>query len=229
MSMSGGWASVIRMAFRNGYRRRGANTTGLPSGPTKLGGRRPSTASPMNVNGTPAAAAAASKAGADLGVRRGEKLIVVAAGRRNFEQAGIGGDRRARGLRQRQAKDRHAGADPRNVEHLCQIADEAVRDVHAAARVGGHRADQLEARLGRQIPLEQERLVGLRNVGPAPLPDPQADRRIADRAGDIEAIAGLNARCGGPSALRGTEPIAVTLSISGPGVATVSPPISGQS
>ena len=36
------------------------------------------------------------------GRRRGEKLIVVAAGRRNFEQAGIGGDRRAGGRRQRQ-------------------------------------------------------------------------------------------------------------------------------
>ena len=54
-------------------------------------------------------------------------------------------------------------------EHLGQIADEAIRDVHAAARVGGDCANQLEARLGREIALEEEGLVGLRNVGSSPL------------------------------------------------------------
>ena len=66
-------------------------------GADEFGGRRPSTASPMNVNGTPAAAAAASKADAESRRRRSEEFIVVAAGRGNLEQVGIGGDRRARG------------------------------------------------------------------------------------------------------------------------------------
>ena len=42
-----------------------SKTTELPSGPMNFGGRRPSTASPTNVNGTSAAAAANSKAAAD--------------------------------------------------------------------------------------------------------------------------------------------------------------------
>ena len=134
----------------------------------KLGGRRPSTASPMNVNGTPAAAASASKAGAEAGGRGGEKLIVVAAGRRNFEQARIGGNRRARGLATAAGERSELGADPRCVEHLGQIADEAIRDVHAAVRMGGHRADQLEARLGRQIPLERNALSTCEMSGPRP-------------------------------------------------------------
>jgi hypothetical protein len=56
-------------------------------------------------------------------------------------------------------------------EHLSEIAGEAVRDVHAVVRVRRHRADQLEAGLGRQIALDEERFVGLRNVGPATLAD----------------------------------------------------------
>ena len=53
--------------LKNGCRRRGANVTRPPSGPMKLGGPKPSTASPISVTGTPAAAAFASKAGAELG------------------------------------------------------------------------------------------------------------------------------------------------------------------
>ena len=68
--------------------------------------------------------------------------------------------------------------------------------------MGGHRVDQLEARLGNEIALEQERLVRLRDVGPAPLADLKADRGVADRAGDIEAVAGPDAGAPGHASLR---------------------------
>ena len=86
------------------------------------------------------------------------------------------------------------------------------------------RAGQGAAR--RQVPIEQMALLASVRRAPAP-PQLQAKRGVADCAGDIEAVAGPNAGARGmrPNA---TEPSAVIESVNGPGVLTVSPPISGQ-
>ena len=123
-----------------------AKTTASPSGPMKTGGRRPATASPTQVKGTPAAAAAASKAARRCAWRGGEKLIVVAAGRRNLEQVRVGAPiaARAAGDSGRRSISTRA-LTPETSQHLREVADETVGHVHAAARMRSHGARSSQA------------------------------------------------------------------------------------
>ena len=70
--------------------------------------------------------------------------------------------------------------------------------------------------------------VGFGERRPLPEPQAQAERGVADRAGDVEPVAGRGRRRAPRMRPGSTAPIAVIASVSGPGVLTVSPPISGQ-
>ena len=124
------------------------NATSAPSRPTKRGGAAPASASPILVDRD-----------AGLGRRRFERRRVSAARpKRGFH------NRRRRSPQSQRARDRAAIAawrrrdsgsfarstraeTPLTPQHLGQIADEAVRDVHAAAGETRQHRRQRQARL----------------------------------------------------------------------------------
>ena len=91
-------------------------------------------------------------------------------------------------------------------------------------RMRRHRRRERQTRPRQQIAVEQKARVGSRERRRLAQPQPQAERRVADRAGDVETIAGrAPVRARHRARLR-PRPSAVIDSVSGPGVLTVSPP-----
>ena len=190
VNISGSW-------FQKWLNEPRANLNVRPSRSTKRGGAAPATASPIGVTATPAAAAAASNAAAAGSGRRDDEFVIVAAAGGDRKQARIGADRRAGGGRQRQPShlDRRGhAADP---EHLGQVADEAVGDVHPGAGEARHRRRQSEPRLRQEITVEQTEAVRVGERRPLPEPQAQAERGVADRAGDVKPVAGADAAARG--------------------------------
>ena len=148
-----------------------------PSAPMKLGGLEALERLADAGYGDAGRGGVGLEVGRARGRDGGDDLIVVAAGERDGEQVRRGGDRGAGGSRQRHAIDRDAGADPGDRQHLGQVPDEAVRDVHAAVYVRGHGGREAQARLRLEIAAEQDLALGVRDVGTAALPDLAARSR----------------------------------------------------
>ena len=164
----------------------------------------PFAASPTTRTATPAARAAASNA------RR--------VGRRRRRRASH--NRRRRSRQSRTARDRphiaaraasdsgsaaeiDARADAADAQHLREIADEAVGDVHAAVGVTRHRRRRAR---GAGAAADSGRADGggapSASAGPCPSRSCRPERGVADRSRDIEPVAGADAGPRAPSGPR---------------------------
>ena len=181
---------------------------------------------------TPAADACWRNA-VDLARRHaGQHFVIVAAGEDGFDQRRLLGERRARRVGERHARDLDLGSDARGAAELGEIAGEPVGDVHGRRGVRAqHRRDGV-ARLRHEI-AGREAVLLVAGEPPAlgrgrVAPQQQPERGVADGAGHHHAVARPWRRRGAPScraAPRRTPAIEIVI---GPGVRTVSPPSSGQ-
>ena len=146
--------------------------------------------------------------------------------------AGSAASAAARRVRQRHARDVDIRRDAGSAAEFGEIAGKPVGHIHRRRRMMQHRLGQRIARLRQQITLLEMR-------GHAPdsrqprgelcIPAQQhAERGIADRAGDDDAVARLWRSERRTIVPCGTVPKAVIETESGPGVRSVSPPKSGQ-
>ena len=101
-----------------------------------------------------------------------QEFIIVAAGGGNVEERGVGHDRRPRGGRKRQALQLDARGDAADAQHLGEIADETVGNVHAGVGEPRHRRRHRETRLRLKVAIEEMAPMRFGELGPLPQPQP---------------------------------------------------------
>ena len=180
------------VSLRNGCRSRARSSSPRRRGRRRAAARRPRPLRRRASTATPAARPRASKP-ARPPADGGEDFVIVAAGQRDLEQGGIGRDRRARGGRQRQTRELTRALRPLTRSILSRSPtkpSETSMPPWAQAAIAGASATRGR---GSEIAVEQKIPVGLGERRARPCRSLQADRGVADRAGDIEAVAGRDA------------------------------------
>ena len=109
---------------------------------------------------------------------------------------------------------------------MARIRGQPVGNVDARARSLAHLLRRLDTRLRQTVAVRQRRQSVLVQSGKLATQRTQAKRRIADGASHEHAVAGSRTIAPNHWPPAGTAPTAVMLAVSGPGVATVSPPMS---
>ena len=108
---------------------------------------------------------------------------------------------------------------------MAEIGDQPVRNVHHRRCRADERLAQAKPRLRQPVAVDQERPLPPRRCRQArPRPPSSAQRRIAERARDVDAVSRPARRAAARRVPAATRPIAATESVAGPGVATESPP-----
>ena len=193
--------------------------TGFLSASRKSGGCSPAMISPMRL---------APAGGAIAGSGREEDFVVVPAGHGRFKQAGIESDRLARGLRQRNQRQIDHGARPRTPAHSFVRSPARPSETSMAALAWTRSArGEVETRMRQQITADEMVARGAgararrardRAGAPGPARRRRSCRRRRSRRPALRPLRGTK---------RDARPSAVIEIVSGPGVAAVSPPMSG--
>ncbi len=133
-----------------------------------------------------------------------QDFVVVAAGEDGLDQRGLLGERRARRVGERHARDLDLGIDARGAAELGEIAGKPVGDVHGGRGVGAQHLGDGGARLrheiaGREAVLLVAAQAPTAAAAAAVASQQQPERSVADGAGHHHAIARPWRRRGAPS------------------------------
>ena len=125
-----------------------------------------------------------------------QDLVVVAAGHDRAQQCRVAGKQAPRRRRQRHQRRLDLGADAGNVADMGEVADETVGHVHGARGMAAQDLCQRHARLRVEIAVDQVLRPPALAEGDAPRVDAEAERGVADGAGNEDLISGPGAGTG---------------------------------